>query len=69
MTPCEGNALLYEITRGSRRASEILFAVFDENPSACMDMISTILKKKRFGHAWVRVFEQNPNPIKFIRTL
>ncbi len=69
MTPCEGNALMYEVTRGHRRASEILFVVFDENPDACMDMIHAILRKKRFGPAWVRVFDQNPNPVKFIRAL
>lgn len=70
MTPLEANAILYEVTQGHPDANLILFAVFDESPGVCMDMIRTIYRKKKFGAVWVRMFrEQQLSPARFMKYL
>jgi hypothetical protein len=69
MTPSEANAMIYEVTQGRPDASTILFAVFEENPNACLDMIRAIHRKQKCGAAWVRLFQKHTNPAKLLKQL
>ena len=42
MTPSEANAVIYEVTQGRPDASTILFAVFEENPNVCLDILKQL---------------------------
>jgi hypothetical protein len=57
------------VTQGRPDASAILFAVFDENPNVCLDMIRTIHKKQKCGAVWVRMFQKHMNPAKLLKQL
>ncbi len=65
----EANALLYEVTQGRPDASAILFAVFEENPNVCTDMIRMIHRKQKGGVTWVRMFQKHMNPAKLLKQL
>lgn len=69
MTPLEANWMLYEVTQGRPDASAILFAVFDENPSVCLEMIRAIHRKQKFGAVWVRLFQKHMSPTKLLKQL
>ncbi len=62
MTPIEANAILYEVTQGRPDASSILFALFDENPNVCMELIRAIHRSQKCGRVWVRMFQMHHNP-------
>lgn len=69
MTWSEANAMIYEVTQGRPDASNYLFAVFEENPGVCVDMIRAIHRKQKCGAVWVRMFQKHLNPAKLLKQL
>jgi len=69
MTPIEANAILYEVTQGRPDASSILFALFDDNPNVCMELIRAIHRTQKCGKVWVRMFQKHHNPSKLLKQL